>query len=537
MHRLVPCLVVMLGSVLSIRINFTNCQTPEWTCINSVPNEIIYNCHRATTNDFIIHIKDYYTDHIKSVIVQNCRDLRVVLDCPLLQRASQLERFKIKDCDRLEFISLSTSSLLQTPPEVTIENVREIVSLPRNSFKSPVTNTELKCLGSTTLKKLRIFNSKINTIKTKAIHNVTGIKVIEFENVTVSAIENNAIETFMDNDESLFSIRNSKIENIGSRAITVRSKSVSIINNDFDDVMNNVLNITADDIRIVGNIFKAVNGLTLKSVSIDMSYNTINTFKSNALTNVKCIRKRTTKRQFVFTGNIINAFDPYSIIFEYSSCKSFGGSVVIKENRIDCKCRNIAFLQTASTNKELNNLILDATSNNTCLNVPCSLPVDVVRLLLESRMCDLNLDSQVMCLLYNDRLSNNEVTTDEDVTLPTPTFYLIRAANSQNGDASAAMTAIDKDDILKESNLNMTNRTTVKIVFDSSRDFVETLRSTGSNKENEIKPKEDSEHRNKCVGEQCKSIFINDRQKALDFYKYVYAQLRSPLHSTDKTKT
>lgn len=459
------------------------------------------------------------------------------MDCPILQRPSQLQRFKVKDCDRLEFVSLSSNSLLQTPPEVTLENVREIVSFPKKLFKSPVTATELKCLGSTALKKIRVVNSKINSIKTRAIYNVTGMKSIEFENVTISDIESQGIEALM-NDNTVFSILNSNIENVDFKGITIKTTSATISDNQFNEMFANALNITSDYVRIIGNTFNEINGLILKAVSIDISNNIINLLKSNAFTNVKCLRRINIKRQFSFTKNTVKNVESRSLIFDYASCKTAGATVAFNQNTIDCKCRNIEFLNTGTSNRELNNLILDMASNNTCLNVPCSLPVEVVKLLMESSMCHLSLDAKVMCLLYNDRhAKNNEVTTDEDITIPAPTFYLIRPANSPKGDASA-ITAIDKDDLLKDSHLNMTNRTTVKIVFDSTRDFVETLRSTSTTnrkviEEHKNPPKEDFV--NNCVGHNCHVSF--DKQKALDFYKYVYAQLRSPIQSYDKEKT
>ncbi|KAM3960554.1 uncharacterized protein ACR2FA_005465 [Aphomia sociella] len=523
--------IVSFLSAVGVRINFTTCQNPEWSCTNNLPNEIVYTC-TVRQNDFTIHLKDYYTDHIISVTVQNCRDIRVVLDCPILQRSSQLQRFKIKDCDRLEFISLSTNSLLQTPPEVTIDNVREIVSFPRQLFKSPLTNAELKCSGSSSLKKIRVVNSKINTIKTKAIYNVTGIKSIEFNNVTISEIENQAIETIMNNDNTIFSIVNSNIHNVNSKGIVVRCTTAIIAGNVFGDIISNVINITSDNLRISGNTYDKINGLVLRAVNIDISNNEIDTLKSTALAAVKCLRRRTRKKQFNFSYNRIKHVEPNSLIFDYDSCKNADILVRLSQNKMDCKCRNIAFLNTASSNRNLNNIILDVASNNTCIHAPCLLPVEIVKLLQESNMCQLSLDDQVMCLLYNDKhSSNNEVTTDEDVTVPAPTFYLIRQANSPNGDASAPMTAIDKDDLLKDSHLNMTNRTTVKIVFDSSRDFVETLRSTGTNRrpvERNKPPKKDE------FTSRSRNTIAHDKQKALDFYKYVYAQLRTPKPSDSK---
>ncbi|XP_026742967.1 uncharacterized protein LOC113504740 [Trichoplusia ni] len=537
-HRCLVLFAVIVQSALSVRINFTSCQDPEWTCVNNLPNELVYSCAGVTGNEFIIHLKDYYTDHITSVTVQNCNDLRVVLDCPILQRASQLQRFKVKDCDRLEFVSLSATSLLQTPPEVTIDNVKAIISLPRRMFKSPTTLTELKCLGAPKLKSIRISNSKINTISTKAIHNVTGIKNIEFDNVTITDVRNQAVEAIMSSD-SMFTITNTLIENFESKGITVQGTSVTISENTFEDIKGGALNVTADNLHVTGNKFKEINanGFVFKSVNTDITQNEFSKLKANAFNGIKCQRKRNNKKHFTFTQNRIISLEPHGITFDYASCKSAGTAVTFSGNKIDCKCRNIAFLKTSTTNTELHNIILDNSNNNTCLSAPCTLPVDIVKILIDSDMCQLTLDPQVMCLLYSDK-HNQEVTTDEDVTEPAPTFYLIRQANSPRGDASAAMTALDKDDLLKDTHLNMTNRTAIKVVFDSSKDFVETLRSTStSHKRPAEEPKSPpEEYVNRCVGAQCRNNVAYDRQKALDFYKYVYAQLRPPRPTDNKKK-
>lgn len=477
--------------------------------------------------DYIIHLKDYYTDHITSLTVQNCKDLRVVLDCPILQRTSQLQRFIVKDCDRLEFVSLAPTSLLQTPPEVTIDNVKEVISLPQKIFKSPTTTTELKCLGAATLKKIRVTNTKINSVNTKAIYNVTGIKSIEFDNVTITDIRNQAIEAIMGTD-AVFTITNSRIENLDLKGITVQTTSATVSESTFNDIIGGAINITAENLNVIGNKFKEIraNGLVFKSVNTDIAQNEITKLKTNALSSVNCLRKRSNRKQFNFIRNRIENVEPHSITFDYTSCKTAGTTVTFSGNKMDCKCQNIAFL---NTNNELNNMILDTSNNNTCLFAPCTLPLDVVKILQESDMCQLSLDPQVMCLLYSDK-HNSEVTTDEDVTEPAPTFYLIRHANSPNGDASAAMTAVDKDDLLRDTHLNMTNRTAIKVVFDSSKDFVETLRSTSSSRKRPAEePKSPpEEYINRCVGAQCRNNVAYDKQKALDFYKYVYAQLRPP---------
>ncbi|XP_035449275.2 uncharacterized protein LOC118275430 [Spodoptera frugiperda] len=534
-HGNIVLFAVLVQSALSIRINFTSCQDPEWACLNNLPNELVYSCG-ASNDDYIIHLKDYYTDHITSVTVQNCRDLRVVLDCPLLQRTSQLQRFKVKDCERLEFVSLSTTSLLQTPPEVTIDNVREVISLPRKIFKSPSTTTEQKCLGASTLKKIRVTNSKINSINTRAIHNVTGIKSIEFDNVTITDVRSQAIEAIMGPD-SMFTITNSRIGNIEFKGITVQSTSASLTESTFNDIIGGAVNITADSLRITGNSFKEIraNGLVLKSVNTDILQNDITRLKTSALNSIKCLRKRSSNKQFNFAQNRIANIEPHSTTFDFGSCKTAGTAVTFTSNKMDCQCRNIAFLNTIS---ELNNMILDSTNNNTCLFAPCTLPVDVVKILQENEMCNLILDPRVMCLMYSDKHNNNEVTTDEDVTEPAPTFYLIRQANSPNGDASAAMTAVNKDDLLKDTHLNMTNRTAIKVVFDSSKDFVETLRSTSSSRKRPVEETKSppEEYVNRCVGAQCRNNVAYDRQKALDFYKYVYAQLRPPRQNDIKKK-
>ncbi|XP_047536648.1 uncharacterized protein LOC125070745 [Vanessa atalanta] len=526
-----------------VRINFTNCHHPEWSCVNNVPNEITYTCAVTKNDDFTIHLKDFYTDHIQTVTIENCRDLRVVLDCPILQRPSRLQKFVIKDCIRLEFVSLSASSLLQTPPEVKLENIREILSFPRNMFKSPSTNSEFKCMGASYYRKIHIVNSIINSINTKAIYNVSGIKSVEFENVTITEIQSEGVEVITGNDNTLFGLINCKIDKIEFKGITIQSSTTKILHGAFGDITTNSINVTTDNLYIIGNTFKSISalGLNTKSVNTDVTDNSIDRLRRDALANVKCCRKATNKKRMHFNRNEIKNVEPYSLYFDYASCKSAGSQIAYRENKIDCKCRNIAFLNSQTSNEQ-NSLILNLTNNNTCLVTSCVLPVEIVKL-LESDMCHLNLDPQVMCLLYNDKhstIKNNEVTTEDDVTEPAPTFYLIRQAKSLHGDAGAAMTAIDKDDLLKDSHLNMTNRTIIKVVFDSSKDFVETLRSTSRTRsrpiENKSPPKE--EYVSHCIGTQCRNTAAYNRQRALDFYKYVYAQLRTPRQSVNKkTKT
>ncbi|XP_032521415.2 uncharacterized protein LOC116773129 [Danaus plexippus] len=520
---------VLVSLTSGLRINFTNCQHPEWTCHNNAPSNITYVCP-ARSNDNIVHLKDFYTDHIHSLTIKNCRDLKVVLDCPILQRSSRLQKLAIKDCTRLEFISLSSSSLLQTPPEVYIENIKEIISLPRNMFKSPKTITETKCMGTSSLKCIHFANSKINTISSKAIHNISGCRSVEFDNVTINSIQSEGIEAILGNDNTLFEMTNTKVDGIDYRGITVQSATARLSFNSFGEVVAGVVNVTSDKLYIVGNSFRTIhgNGLVTNSIHTDITDNIIGTLKTNALSNIKCSKRRSTKKHMNFIRNTIERVEPYSLYLDYASCKTAGTQVVIRENKMDCKCRNIAYLNS-QTNVEQNNLILNLSNNNTCLMTSCVLPVEVVKLLLESDMCHLNLDTRVMCLLYNDKHSNkNEVITDEDVTEPAPTFYLIRQANNLQ-EGSAAMTAIDKEDLLKDTHLNMTNRTTIKVVFDSSKDFVETLRSTSRtrNRPTEHSPPKD-EYVSRCIGTQCRNTAAYNRQRALDFYKYVYAQLRSP---------
>lgn len=455
----------------------------------------------------------------------------MVLDCPILQRNSHLQKFTIKNSERLEFVSLSSSSLLQTPPEVTIENVKEIVSLPKNIFKSPSSETERKCLGTNSLRKIRVANSKINLIKTGAFHNVTDIKSIEFENVTITNIQSQAIEALMNINSTVFKIIDSRIDNIQLKGITVQGTSVYLSENNIGDVTSNSVNVTSEYLLVTGNRFKQINanGLVLKSIITDFQRNDFNVLKTNAMNSVKCARRRTSKKQFNFSNNNVVNVEQYSLIFDFDSCKSAGTVVTFTNNKIDCRCRNIAFLNYAN---EPNSIIMDTANNNTCLSAPCVLPLDVLKLLIESNMCRRDFDLQLMCLLYHDRHANKEITSYEDVTEPASTFYLIRPANSPNG--VAAMTAVNKDDLLRDSHMNMTNRTAIKVVFNSSKDFVETLRGIKK------KPSEDTmtppmeEYINRCVGPKCRNNAAYDRQKALDFYRYVYAQLRPPRQNEKK---
>lgn len=459
----------------------------------------------------------------------------------MLLRPSRLKHFIIRDCGRLEFVILSSISLTQTPPELTIENVQEIVSLPKGLFKNPASNSEKKCAGSSNLKGIYVRNSKINNVVTTAIYNVSGVKTVEFDNVTINYVQSQGIDALLGDGQVTFTMRSCKIDELAATGITVHAKATTLTGNTFGDLKSNSINVTAEVLQLTHNRFGEIasNSLVLKSNTADITDNRINRLKTNGFSSIKCSRKGISRRHFHFVRNVIENIEPNSLLFDYSSCNSVRTPILFSENKIDCKCRNIDFLNSVSTS-ELNALILDPKSNNTCLVAPCRLPVDVVKLLIESDMCRLNLDPQVMCLLYYDKTTttNKETSTNDDVTEPTATFYLIRQANSPSGDASAAMTAIDKD-LLKGSHLNMTNRTSVKIVFDSSKDFEETLRNThkkipDSSKAIVTPPKEEA---SRCVGGQCRNSVATNKQKALDFYKYVYAQLRPARNGNVPPKT
>lgn len=400
-------------------------------------------------------------------------------------------------------------------------------------FKNPSSINELKCAGSPRLKKIRILNSKINSVNTNAIHNVTEIKMIEFENVTIANIQSHAIEAIM-GDNAVFSIQNCNVATLDYNSINVKTTTAIISQNTFGDLTGRTINLTADNLYVTGNTFKEIsaNGLILKAGDIEFVNNEIDTVLRNAFNSIKCTSKGTSGT-FNFSENKIRTIAPHSLLIEYTSCKSIGTTVVFNNNQIDCKCRNVAFLKTGLINTEYSNLILDVKSNNTCISAPCILPVEIIKKLIDNNMCQLKLDAQLMCLLYYDRQPHNEVTTDDYIIEPTSTIYVVRHANSQKGDTSAAMRDIDQNK-LTNNQLNVMNKTTVKGVFDSLNDFVETLRSTNHQRATSETKTSGSEITSRCVGSQCTNSY--DRQKALDFYKFVYAQLRPPKTTENKKK-
>lgn len=391
-------------------------------------------------------------------------------------------------------------------------------------FKNPSSINELKCAGSPTLKKIRIVNSKINSVNTNAIRNVTEIKMIEFENVTIANIQSNAIEAIM-GDNAVFSVQNSNITSLGYNSMNIQTTTATISQNTFGDLNGRTINITADNLHITRNTFKEIsaNGFILKAGKFEFLNNEIDTVLRNAFNSVKCANKGTS-RIFNFSKNLIRTIAPHSLLIEYTSCKSIGTNVIFSNNEIDCKCRNVAFLKTGPINTEYSNLILDVKSNNTCISAPCILPVEIIKKLIDSNMCQLKLDAQLMCLLYNDRQSPNEVTTDEYIIEPTSTIYVVR---------HDMVTDIDQNK-LTNNQLNGMNKTTVKGVFDSLNDIVETLRSTDHHGTTSERKTSVSEYTSRCGESECMNEY--DRQKALDFYKFVYAQLRA-LKTTDNKET
>ncbi|GBP43202.1 Transmembrane protein 245 [Eumeta japonica] len=487
-----------------------------------------------------IHLKDYHSAH-SSVTVRDCKHVKVVLDCISLQRLSRLKHLLIKDCDKLEFASVAVGALSQSPSQFTIDNVKEVKSIPGGFFKSPATSTQRKCLGVPTLKSFTIRNSKVNLIKEGAIYNATGVQKIEFNNVTIDNIEKRAIDAIMVGRDTSFTIDNTKIDNLKSNSVVVVTKTATITGNTFGSVLSYSVNITADSVKLSNNMFNKIeqSGLSFRGTAIDIVNNSIDMLSSNALADIKCSRRKSSYQYLNFSNNTIRNVEPYSLWFDHASCKNSDGVVTVRNNKIRCKCQDISFLTMSNPiHQDLNNLFLDPNNNNTCLSAPCLLPIEVVKILTRNHMCQLDLNPQVTCMLYYDNKRNvtETIVEDEETTEPAPTFYLIRQASVPSGDAGVALTAMDRDDLLRASNLNVTNRTMIRVVFDSSRDFVDTLRSTSisrSRHDERPRPAEDAFPVARCTGSRCRNV-ANDRQKALDFYKYVYAQLRLPRPDVNK---
>lgn len=47
--------IVVICIAYGVRINFTNCLHPDWTCLNNVPSDITYTC--AVRNGVSIQLK------------------------------------------------------------------------------------------------------------------------------------------------------------------------------------------------------------------------------------------------------------------------------------------------------------------------------------------------------------------------------------------------------------------------------------------------------------------------------------------------
>lgn len=416
-------------------------------------------------------------------------------------------------------MSLSETSLIQTPPTLTIKDVKEINALPNGFISTSESETAMRCSGGVH-KSLVIKNTKINTIENNAITNVFGVR-IEFDNVDIDVIESDAISIRMAS-ESEFILNNSRVDLIEANGVTVAANRTIINDNIIVTLNQHSFNLTSDETEMERNLFMEIKeyAFVIESTSIDIKDNVISNLRRDALSAIKC-RNNSSNGYINFTNNKIHRMEPYSLLFDYNSCKNVNAVIAFTNNKLNCNCQHAAYLLANEVGEktELKAMILDNKNNNTCLSAPCYLPLEIIKTLVDGDMCRLNLNDQIKCLLYNDNNTIINSPYSDEETSTTLSFYIIRQAN----EVSDNLSTTDLDNIIKDGKINITNRTIVKVAFDPVRGFIESLRNTNVSSKtepenNDTEMYEPANNRGR-VEDQHKYNFEKDREKASNFYK------------------
>lgn len=239
---------------------------------------------------------------------------------------------------------------------------------------------------------------------------------------------------------------------------------------------------------------------------------------------------------------------------------------------------------------ELNDKLLSLDNNNTCLDSPCYLPLSIIKIVIVNNMCHLAAEARMMCYLYYDKtirnISAQELELNShykkqtglsnlenydlnlggfelNVTEPAPAFYVIKPRTVSRHNLTS------REELPTRDGLNESRNTQGKLeniaLQDSSVDkrnvssqqrdiidgrimglvsYMRTLNISNAtidkilNKDNNSTPASQREPHassegvnfqsiSKCFDkESCSRYVQENKQRALDFYKYLYSQLR-----------
>lgn len=424
------------------------------------------------------------------------------------------------------------------------------------------------------LKEFVLDNIVVRTIKERAFNNIVmgvgGVFIIK--NSDIYILSSNAINV----NSHKFIFSQNQVSELHSNGLNITAEQVIIPRNKFSLVKPEAFGIVSNCVQITYNDFDLIKTSAFMNIKTDcwtklsqynFSYNKVRNLEIGSLYFDRSTFESSDKQMYM-QHNVINCVCSRLAWLYFYPYLGDAFNIVT----------------------ELNDKLLSLDNNNTCLDSPCYLPLSIIKIVIVNNMCHLAAEARMMCYLYYDKTIHNISAQELELnshykkqtglsnlenynlnlgglelnaTEPAPAFYVIKPRIAPKHNLTNREDLPTSDDLndsrdtqgklenitLQDSSVNKSNVSSQQRDVIDARvmglvSYMRTLnisnatidkiinRHNNSTFASQREPQTSSlgdsfQSISKCFDkESCSKYVQENKQKALDFYKYLYSQLR-----------
>ncbi|GLV34271.1 hypothetical protein CBL_00202 [Carabus blaptoides fortunei] len=419
---LVLAVNVLYCHCASTRVTFPGCDRNGWKCLKVQTTPIRYLIeYVCQTPDINFVLWNFNAPaEIRDLRFTNCSSVEIDLTCTNVGR--MIESLHILNVGTLNFTNILYKDWAQLPEKVNFENIKNIPLIPEKTFKQmkyPPASSYRCAVNTKPVDTITFNNVRIGTIQKDAFHNMTEVKIFNWDNVRVNTMEPLAVKLEMEKDK-MFKIINSSFKKLDYKALAIRSPDIQIIGNSFQEFPRNVIDATSFKFDFKNNTIEKVHSfaIILLSQDITIQYNNFTSMKTSALQGIgpgllenAFMSFGQLKFTYNFNNNTILHSDIGGLNPDWIAYKNVRSYVNAGGNYLPCSCKELGWITLRgglgdefSEMMTFNAKYLDKTNHNLCLNAPCSLPVTVMTgMHITFGQCGATLPLASWCKKYNPR--------------------------------------------------------------------------------------------------------------------------------------
>lgn len=264
-----------------------------------------------------------------------------------------LKSLKIVNVENLEIIQ---SVLTHNPLSIRFENIRRIITVPKNTFSQIKHETyRPNCFVPVNdLQEIIFDDVNIDLIATESFRNLTDIENFVWNNITVERIQTNGMQ-LQTKEKSGILMSNNKLILLEHLAIRLKTNKLSIVNTTLGYLHGSAINGTMDSFIFSFNNVTTMeaNSLHILSYDVKLLNNYFYYLHSNALQRISPgllmfdfdRNFATINFSYEFCYNVIYYADVGGIHPDYAAYKNVASNLTFKYNELlNCNCKKFGWL-------------------------------------------------------------------------------------------------------------------------------------------------------------------------------------------------